>query len=147
MDPFKQFVGSEGCSSSESGWTTYIVSPMDEDGSDNDEHGEADNNGYYAHGGYCSGNYRDIIVGGGGEADSDDSMASDASSGACHHQSNGQKAASFKHGGKVKKNISSSFSQFLSGIKPSSSKDKKKEEKGLRPDRKLPATGSRKCRK
>ncbi|CAN0916246.1 Protein SOB FIVE-LIKE 4 [Linum grandiflorum] len=143
MDPYKQYGYSEGCSSSESGWTTYIASPMEEDGSDQgDEHAAAAAAAAYANGGYCSGNYRDIIAGGVGEADSDDSMASDASSGPCYNQGENvrhQAATSLKHHDKGRKSISSSFSQFLSGIKSNSSKDKKSEA-----DRKLPAGGSRK---
>ncbi|XP_022974149.1 uncharacterized protein LOC111472737 [Cucurbita maxima] len=61
---------SEECHSSESGWTMYIGSPVD-DSSDGDEDDDVEygkNKGFHA-------NHQD---------DSDDSMASDASSGPSH---------------------------------------------------------------
>ncbi|CAN1241435.1 Protein SOB FIVE-LIKE 4 [Linum perenne] len=133
MDPYKQYGYSEGCSSSESGWTTYIVSPMEEDGSEGDEHADAAG---YANGGYCSA--------GVGEAESDDSMASDASSGPCYQSKGGGgenvRLKNHEKGNKksISMSISSSFTKFMS-----SSKDKKSEDQ-KRADRKLPAAGSRK---
>ncbi|KAM7479780.1 hypothetical protein LguiA_027993 [Lonicera macranthoides] len=68
MDSSKIFGGgSEECHSSESGWTTYICSPV-HGGDDDDD--EGDGNGYgYGHG------HNDVYKDG-----SDDSLASDASS-------------------------------------------------------------------
>ncbi|XP_038699397.1 protein SOB FIVE-LIKE 3-like [Tripterygium wilfordii] len=75
MDLSKHASSKEGCSSSESGWTMYITSPMGKDdeectGDDNsDRHIEEDDR-----------NTDDP------EKESDDSMASDASSGPSHQQ-------------------------------------------------------------
>ncbi|KAG6743054.1 hypothetical protein POTOM_053999 [Populus tomentosa] len=77
MDSYKQILGAEGCSSSESGWTTYLASPEQED---EDDEGSYDGDNYKAHN--VSNNYHYAAVA--GEV-SDDSMASDASSGP-HHQ-------------------------------------------------------------
>ncbi|KAJ8775253.1 hypothetical protein K2173_020257 [Erythroxylum novogranatense] len=76
MDPFKQMFGTEGCGSSESGWTTYIVSPMEEDDYEFNDHGN--HHDYHDRGGTI-GNEEDQV--GGAEDSDDDSMASDASSG------------------------------------------------------------------
>lgn len=68
---FSKYVGvAEECSSSESGWTMYIVSPMHET-SYNHHHDHVDDEIYESHGDYST--YHN--------ADSDDSMVSDASSG------------------------------------------------------------------
>ncbi|XVF11703.1 hypothetical protein REPUB_Repub08aG0050500 [Reevesia pubescens] len=77
MEPSKIFgAGNEECHSSESGWTTYIGSPIqdgdDDDDDDDDGHSEADHDAY---GDETDANH---------EANSDDSMASDASSGPSH---------------------------------------------------------------
>ncbi|KAF8037493.1 hypothetical protein BT93_B0402 [Corymbia citriodora subsp. variegata] len=70
------FEGSEECLSSESGWTMYIGSPMQEDdegaGNEQTTHNDADD--------AEDGGYKGDKDGGDGEAESDDSMASDASS-------------------------------------------------------------------
>ena len=93
MDNFRQLLGTaEGCNSSESGWTMYIGSSTKEDDSgrsyeyDDDIHVE---------------NWRqkkqESKV---GDAESDDSMASDASSGQIHNhhsQSNHGKADSKRY--------------------------------------------------
>ncbi|KAG4378669.1 hypothetical protein AAZX31_17G080200 [Glycine max] len=70
MEPF----GAEGCHSSESGWTMYIGSPIDDAGhsSDNDDNNKK---GTQAH---PQDDDDD-------DDESDDSMASDASSGPSHH--------------------------------------------------------------
>ncbi|EEF47651.1 protein SOB FIVE-LIKE 4 [Ricinus communis] len=68
-----------GTSDTESGWTTYIASPSQENRRrhhDDDDHNTCNKADFKM--GNCS--YDD----GGGE--SDDSMASDASSGPCHHE-------------------------------------------------------------
>ncbi|KAG4399555.1 hypothetical protein GLYMA_08G254600v4 [Glycine max] len=81
MDSFKQIWGSaEGCSSSESGWTMYIASPMQEDdaGCSNENDGYHDNNIYGENRRKKQGAQVD-------EEESDDSMASDASSGPVHY--------------------------------------------------------------
>ncbi|KVH96336.1 hypothetical protein Ccrd_001579 [Cynara cardunculus var. scolymus] len=65
---FSKYLGvAEGCSSSESGWTMYIVSPMHET-NNNHHHHDVDDAIDEIHDGYHNG-------------DSDDSMVSDASSG------------------------------------------------------------------
>ncbi|XP_021296771.1 uncharacterized protein LOC110426010 [Herrania umbratica] len=69
MDPFKHFLSKEGCSSSESGWTRYLASPMQDD-----FEGSEDNYNKYS------------IKDDDGEGNSDDSMVSDASSAPSHHQ-------------------------------------------------------------
>ncbi|GLT30806.1 hypothetical protein SLA2020_055920 [Shorea laevis] len=74
MENFKCFSGSEGCSSSESGWTNYISSPMQEDAESSQEND--DNNSHY----------RNYSYNGDRKESSDDSMASDASSGPSHQQ-------------------------------------------------------------
>lgn len=83
MDSSKHNLGKEECNSSESGWTTYIASPMQEDDndcSDNDnDHNPIANDGN-------ADDYEQI---------SDDSMASDASSGPHHPPNRG--TTSFKH--------------------------------------------------
>jgi len=78
MEPFKQKISAEGCSSSESGWTMYISSPTQEDdvgyNKENDEY---------------EGIYGEIRRQRPGaklyEEESDDSMASDASSTPFHY--------------------------------------------------------------
>ena len=71
MDSSKAFGGSEECSSSESGWTKYIASPTHEDGlNENDDYNDL--------GADKKGDNTDDDHG------SDDSMASDASSGPSH---------------------------------------------------------------
>lgn len=62
--------GEEECSSSESGWTTYIASTYD------DSNSSSESKGY-------KNNYQNEYV---EDGESDDSMASDASSGPSHHQ-------------------------------------------------------------
>ncbi|KAG6779243.1 hypothetical protein POTOM_015616 [Populus tomentosa] len=122
MDSSKHILGSEGCSSSESGWTMYLASPMQED----DEECSYDANDYNARN--VSKNYRSAADG-----DSDDSMASDASSGP-HHQNtheNGHGAVHFKlsKGG---------LFNLLSSAKPEK-KDKKSDEDSAKKSRKLDA--------
>ncbi|GLU10860.1 hypothetical protein SLE2022_276410 [Rubroshorea leprosula] len=75
MDNFKYSSGSEGCSSSESGWTMYLASPRREDEESSQEKDD-DNNNHYR-------NYSDNDD---QKENSDDSMASDASSGPSHQQ-------------------------------------------------------------
>ncbi|CAK7335193.1 unnamed protein product [Dovyalis caffra] len=90
MDSYKHILGAEGCSSSESGWTMYLGSPMQED----DDECSYDGNDYNAHN--VSKNHRYAAA---ADEDSDDSMASDASSGP-HHQNtheNGHGTVQFKH--------------------------------------------------
>lgn len=70
--------GTEECSSNESGWTMYIASPIHEnnpvdDDEDDDNDNDTERNEYKdIHDDYC------------GDGESDDSMASDASSGPSH---------------------------------------------------------------
>ncbi|KAI4335854.1 hypothetical protein L6164_014459 [Bauhinia variegata] len=63
MESSQIFGAAEECHSSDSGWTMYIGSPIDDDGHSDDGDTEANR-----------------------EDNSDDSMASDASSGPCHHR-------------------------------------------------------------
>lgn len=81
MDSFKQIWGSaEGCSSSESGWTMYIASPMQED----DAGCSNENDGYHdIYGGENRRKKQGVKVD--EDQESDDSMASDASSGPIHY--------------------------------------------------------------
>ncbi|XP_030455544.1 protein SOB FIVE-LIKE 1-like isoform X1 [Syzygium oleosum] len=69
--------GSEECLSNESGWTMYIGSPMQEDdegaGDEQSTHNNDDDDAE-------DGGHKGDKDGGHGEAESDDSMASDASS-------------------------------------------------------------------
>ncbi|KAJ0245454.1 Protein SOB FIVE-LIKE 3 [Hirschfeldia incana] len=70
---------SEECSSSESGWTTYISSPMKEDEEEvSDE--------FYYEGHITENDGRKYVNEYENNKDSDDSMASDASSGPSYHQ-------------------------------------------------------------
>ncbi|KAG6405568.1 hypothetical protein SASPL_133159 [Salvia splendens] len=78
MDPSK--IGTEECSSSESGWTTYIASPNPEDeyadqNEEDDDDDDDDDDGSVAQKGFKKVAREEAA------ADSDDSMASDASSG------------------------------------------------------------------
>ncbi|KAJ4713277.1 acidic leucine-rich nuclear phosphoprotein 32 family member B-like [Melia azedarach] len=96
MESSKVLGGVEECDSSESGWTMYIGSPDDDD--DDDDDGHSDDRDYDDDGG--GGSYHDMYAN--HEDDSDDSMASDASS--CPSQRHGNVEASrgniiahFKH--------------------------------------------------
>ncbi|KAJ6421504.1 hypothetical protein OIU84_028804 [Salix udensis] len=93
MDPYKHISGAEGCSSSESGWTMYLASPMQEDEDDEGSY-DGGNNSEAAHMARYKNQYAAVE-----DEVSDDSMASDASSGP-HHQNNhenGHGTVSFKH--------------------------------------------------
>ncbi|KAK8614826.1 hypothetical protein V6N13_068615 [Hibiscus sabdariffa] len=104
MDPFKQFVGPEECSSSESGWTSYLASPMEEDYGCSEENYNSNHN------------IRDDVYD--GEGNSDDSMVSDASSAPSHHhQHNKHKDGQGSHG------------KYNSTSKHSSRREAKKETK------------------
>ncbi|KAJ7974233.1 Acetyl-coenzyme A carboxylase carboxyl transferase subunit beta like [Quillaja saponaria] len=79
MESYKPFLGVEGCSSSESGWTMYISSPMQEDYAEcTKSHEEYD----HVYDGNKKQKHGMKIDNG----DSDDSMASDASSGPGQHK-------------------------------------------------------------
>ncbi|KAI4352323.1 hypothetical protein L6164_006587 [Bauhinia variegata] len=81
MDSFKQHWSSEGCSSSESGWTMYIASPTEED---DDGRCINDSNEYDD---VYSRNRKQKQGKKVEDAESDDSLASDASSGPIiHHE-------------------------------------------------------------
>ena len=81
MEYLKHLLHEEGCSSSESGWTMYISSPMEEDFVEfSNYHDEEDDNKSHfrkQHQHYDKKKEDD---------DSDDSLASDASSGPSHYQ-------------------------------------------------------------
>ncbi|GMJ00067.1 hypothetical protein HRI_003675900 [Hibiscus trionum] len=97
MEPSKTYAAVEGCHSSESGWTMYIGSSIH--GGSNDGHSEkADDDGQ-----------------------SDDSMASDASSGPRH---DGTTRLSFKHGERGKKSMEK---QKLGSMKNKQDKEVKKQ--------------------
>ncbi|KAJ9173121.1 hypothetical protein P3X46_016287 [Hevea brasiliensis] len=96
MDSSKHNLSTEECGCSESGWTMHIASPMQEDEnecSDNDnDHNTIANDG----------NANDDDDDDDGVQDSDDSMASDASSGPHHRANRGtsfmqDKSRNFKH--------------------------------------------------
>ncbi|KAF8010078.1 hypothetical protein BT93_J0902 [Corymbia citriodora subsp. variegata] len=72
--------GAEGFSSSESGWTMYIASPMKEDDSGCTEASWVTQKDKITATSPCGNRRKE------GSDDSDDSMASDASSGPSHHQ-------------------------------------------------------------
>ncbi|OIW17309.1 hypothetical protein TanjilG_22421 [Lupinus angustifolius] len=78
MDSYKQIWGAEGCSSSESGWTMYIDSPVQDDdaGCSNEYDGYRE----------VYGENRRKKQGNKVDEESDDSMASDASSGPIQYQ-------------------------------------------------------------
>lgn len=65
-----QMIGGEECHSSESGWTMYIGSPIDDDDDGHSDDGDGEDNDTQADD---------------AEDESDDSMASDASSGPSHY--------------------------------------------------------------
>ncbi|CAA2977464.1 Hypothetical predicted protein [Olea europaea subsp. europaea] len=77
MDSSKSLEGTEECSSNESGWTMYIASPVNEynhdDEVNDDDSIDKQEDGLHA---------EDVA----GDTDSDDSMASDASSGPSHRE-------------------------------------------------------------
>ncbi|XP_022759921.1 serine/threonine-protein kinase rio2-like [Durio zibethinus] len=77
MDPLKHFLRTEGCSSSESGWTRYLVSPMQDDSECSEDNYNNNHN---------TKNNDDDDDDDDGEGNSDDSMVSDASSAPTHHQ-------------------------------------------------------------
>lgn len=127
MDSYKQILGAEGCSSSESGWTTYLASPVQED---EDDEGSYDGNNYKAHN--VSNNYHYAAA---ADEVSDDSMASDASSGP-HHQNtheNGRGTVHFKH------NKGGHFNPQSSSAKKTGKKDKKGDKNSAKKSRKLDA--------
>ena len=72
MDPFKHFLSTEGRSSSESGWTSYLASPVQDDFECSEDNFNKKQN------------IKDDVDY--GEGNSDDSMVSDASSAPSHHQ-------------------------------------------------------------
>ncbi|KAL6139943.1 hypothetical protein ACLB2K_058244 [Fragaria x ananassa] len=79
MESYKHLLSTEGCSSSESGWTTYIASPMEED----EPQCSYEDVEYNYNSITTRTSIREIDKDDNG---SDDSMASDASSGPSHHQ-------------------------------------------------------------
>ncbi|XWS37225.1 hypothetical protein CRYUN_Cryun19dG0025100 [Craigia yunnanensis] len=100
MDPSKIFGGNEECHSSESGWTMYIGSPIQGGDDDDDGHSDADDAYAADNGGHADETEANH------EADSDDSMASDASSGPSHqgvqfygNMEGGHGTSYFKHDG------------------------------------------------
>lgn len=73
-DSSENLGGTEECNSSESGWTIYIASPIHENDDDSDDsYNSTERKGY-----------KDYRSDDGGDAASDDSLASDASSGPSH---------------------------------------------------------------
>ncbi|XVE54625.1 hypothetical protein DITRI_Ditri03aG0097100 [Diplodiscus trichospermus] len=97
MEPSKIFGGNEECHSSESGWTMYIGSPIQGGDDNDDENGRSE-----AYTAYNGG--RPDETDANHEADSDDSMASDASSGPSHqgvqfygNMEGGRGTSYFKH--------------------------------------------------
>ena len=82
--------GSEECSSSESGWTMYLASPMHDDDDDGD--GEVEDGAGEDHGRITSSNSDEYNEEDGGGGD-DDSLASDASSGPASHRGHGKSSS------------------------------------------------------
>ncbi|XP_021909350.1 nonsense-mediated mRNA decay protein 2-like [Carica papaya] len=80
MESASQIFGEE-CRSSESGWTMYIGSPINGDYHHDQEDDDDDDGDYEDDGDRHDGGEDDDDLGDREEADSDDSMASDASSG------------------------------------------------------------------
>ncbi|KAI6670449.1 hypothetical protein NL676_005334 [Syzygium grande] len=80
--------GAEGFSSSESGWTMYIASPMKEDDSGCTEASWVTQKDKITTASHSENRRKE------GSEDSDDSMASDASSGPSHHQQHGEDGCS-----------------------------------------------------
>ncbi|KAK4423644.1 hypothetical protein Salat_1947300 [Sesamum alatum] len=76
MDSSKILEGTGECSSSESGWTTYIASPVEDDEHDHTDYDDDDDAGSV---GVKA--YKKVAEEDADNVDSDDSMASDASSG------------------------------------------------------------------
>ncbi|KAJ4846476.1 hypothetical protein Tsubulata_021637 [Turnera subulata] len=125
MDPMKYHSGAEGCSSSESGWTVYIASPMEEDDEDQ---------GGYDDAYYCDQNAT-ANYGNASNEDSDDSMASDASSGPQHqhqHVKDHESHKSYKHD---KRGV---FNHHPP-VKNASKKDKKSDENTHKKDKRFAA--------
>ncbi|KAK7340740.1 hypothetical protein VNO77_21451 [Canavalia gladiata] len=114
MDSFKQIWGAEGCSSSESGWTMYIASPMQED----DAGCSNENDGYHNMYGENRRKKQGVKA---DEEESDDSMASDASSGPVQYHHTYAHTQSTHHGSKKDKQDH--------GSKCSSKKNANKQEK------------------
>ncbi|XP_011021139.1 PREDICTED: uncharacterized protein LOC105123304 [Populus euphratica] len=127
MDSYKHILGAEGCSSSESGWTTYLASPVQED---EDDEGSYDGNNYKAQD--VSNNYHYAAAAAADEV-SDDSMASDASSGPYHQNTheNGHGTENFKH------NKGGHFNLQSSSPKKTGRKDKKGDKNSAKKSRKL----------
>ncbi|GFZ18380.1 hypothetical protein Acr_27g0001190 [Actinidia rufa] len=120
MDSSKVLGDSEECSSSESGWTMYIASPIRE--YSNFENDEEDD-----HGEYKKGN----------NDESDDSMASDASSRPSHPELNGSGKRSHVFGN-FKHSESKVHSKFSSGRKPYEQVEKKTHEKTIKAVKEVP---------
>ncbi|KAL3510945.1 hypothetical protein ACH5RR_030346 [Cinchona calisaya] len=97
-DSSENLGGSEECSSSESGWTMYIASPIHDNNPEDDDEEGNDNSTERKE-------YKDFQEDGGGDAESDDSMASDASSGPSHQ--GGLRRDDLEHAGSKVNRISS----------------------------------------
>ncbi|XWS36884.1 hypothetical protein CRYUN_Cryun20dG0123500 [Craigia yunnanensis] len=113
MDPFKHFLSTEGRSSSESGWTRYLASPMEDDFQCSEDNY---NNNH---------NIKDDVDN--GEGYSDDSMVSDASSAPSHHQYK-HKDGQDSHGSDHLKHDKGDYSSNQSSRKEAKTKVKKSAE-------------------
>ncbi|TYH05169.1 hypothetical protein ES288_A08G061900v1 [Gossypium darwinii] len=116
MDPYKQFVSPEECSSSESGWTSYLASPMEDEFECSEENYNSNHN------------IRDDVHD--GEGNSDDSMVSDASSAPSHHQHNKHKDGQGSSHGKYNSSKHSSRREAKREMKKGS-ENSGKSKKGL----------------
>ncbi|OIW07280.1 hypothetical protein TanjilG_08395 [Lupinus angustifolius] len=117
MDSYKELWGAEGCSSSESGWTMYIDSPMQEDDAECSNEND----------GYCEIYSENIRKKQGIKVDadeSDDSMASDASSGPIQYQNTNARGES-NHGIAVSKKDKQDHGSNCSSRKNASKQEKK----------------------
>lgn len=120
MDSFKQIWGAEGCSSSESGWTMYIASPMQED----DAGCSNENDGYHDHI-YDENRRKKQGTTKVDEEESDDSMTSDASSGPIHHHNTYSQGES-SHGTAVSKKDKQDHGSKCSSRKNANKQEKKR---------------------
>ncbi|TQD81983.1 hypothetical protein C1H46_032446 [Malus baccata] len=123
MEPLRNFYGTEGCSSSESGWTTYIASPMQED---EPECSNIEDVGYENHHHIAYLTRKKV---GKDDNESDDSMASDASSGPSHHHDLVPSRSKDSKGTARSKRDNNKQSRHKSTIKPAEKKTGEKSTK------------------
>lgn len=116
---------SEECCSSESGWTMYIASPVDDDNDSDDDDHSPDKT--------VHSNDKDEDYAG-----SDDSMASDASSGPSHRELPYPSNKGSRVSGNSKHSVSEDQSKYSSGKKPNKKVEKKTNEKRIKGEKEVP---------